>query len=157
MPARIFAPLVLCALVFTGCDIIDEVQPEPAIPVTISAVEISDLRQRPWDPEDGTGPDIFVEIQDPGGGTYARSATVQDADLSQTYTLTFPEGFEVATLTSNMFVTVFDQDSDTRVDAQIVGSSQPFTAADVNAAQDSLLLLDFDVDDGRAATYTLIK
>lgn len=156
MSARFLAPLGLCALLFTGCDFIDEIQQEPPVAVTIESVEVTDLRQRPWDREDDTGPDLFAEVQDPGGGTYVRSETIQDADLTQAFTFTFPEGFEVATSTSNMFVTIFDDDGD-RVTAEVVGVSAPFTASDLDGTTGSLFLLDFAADDGREATYTLNK
>ncbi|OZC03663.1 hypothetical protein [Rubricoccus marinus] len=156
MPARIFAPLVLCALVFTGCDFIDEIQEEPAVPVTISSITVQDLPERRWD-NDGTGPDLFLEVQDPGGGDYLQSEVVQDVDLSQPLTFTFSDSFEVATSTSRISIVVFDDDGEGRFTAELVGASESFTAEDVAAADGSFVLESLYADLGRVSTYTVVK
>ena len=116
------------ALALTGCDFSESAG--PATPVSISSIEVSNLQDRAWD--EGSNPDVFVEIRNLAGRAYYRSAPIQNADVSGTLTFTIDETVEVGPPTAPLIVGVFDMDEDL-VHSDVMGYTTSFTAAELAA------------------------
>lgn len=116
------------ALALTGCDFSESAA--PASPVSVSSIEVSDLRERAWD-ADGN-PDVFVEIRNLAGRAYYRSAPIQDADVSGTLVFEVSEAVMAAAPNAPLIVGVFDMDEDL-VHSDEMGYTTSFTAADLAA------------------------
>ena len=161
MSARPFLLLALLAVPLASCDVLDEIQQAEPVPLSISSIRIVGLPEAPnrtteWD-DDGTGPDVFVEIQNPAASSVARSEVLPDVDLSQPLTLTFPGAIEAPSATAPLTLVVFDADGANRQYAEKLGSSDTFTAQDLEASGGSLVLGDDRAEYGRATTYELLQ
>ena len=158
MLARSFALLAVLGL--AGCDIIEEIQPEPTVPFTVDSIVVEGLREMrtssaEWD-DDGTAPDVFVEIQNSAGATISRSGVVDNADVTQPLSIDFPSPVEAPTETATMFVVAFDSDG-SALDSEKMGTSEGFTIADIRAASGALVLEDIRAENGREAVYTIVQ
>lgn len=162
MSVRSFAAVLLAAATLTSCDLLSELEPEPAAEVPVSEIRIADIplspnRTREWD-DDGTGPDVFVEIQNTAGAAIAQSDIIPDADLTQPLTFTIPGTPEAASANARLFVVAFDADGDNLAFAESLGSSQSFSAEELVASDGSLFLRDWRFETaGREATYEVFR
>ena len=137
-------PVAAAILALAGCDVIDEIQPSDPVPVPISSLRVDDLREArdnldPWD-QDGTGPDVFIEIQNTAGAGIGRTNVIADADVSQTLSFTFDELPEAPDDDARLYLVAFDQDGDDLSTAESMGSSVSFSVEDLRAAQGGLVL-----------------
>ena len=162
MSIRSFAVAVLAAATLTSCDLISDLQPEPAAEVPVTQIRIADIplapnRTREWD-DDGTGPDVFVEIQNTAGAAIVRSDVIPDADLTQPLTFSIPETPEASSSQARLFVVAFDADGNDIAFAESLGSSQSFSAEELVASDGSLFLRDWRFESaGREATYEVFR
>ena len=125
---KIILTAAVGALALTGCDFSESAG--SATPVSISSIEVSNLQDRTWD--EGSNPDVFVEIRNLAGRAYYRSAPIQNADVSGTLTFAIDEAIEVGPPTAPLIVGVFDMDEDL-VHSDVMGYTTSFTAAELAA------------------------
>lgn len=155
----VFALALLVAL--SGCDVLASLEnPEP-VPVPISTVRVEGIppapnRTQEWD-DDSTGPDVFVEIQNAGGGSIGRSEVFYDVDLTQPLLIPMPDGMEIGGDEARLYVVVFDEDFGDRFQSERLGESQSFSVEEIRRSSGSLVLLDGRAGNGREATYEVIR
>jgi hypothetical protein len=125
--------LAACAALLAGCDLlsgaadevneeIDDITNRPP-PVAFSTLTLLDS-PLPLD-EDGSGPDLYVEIQDgAGGGVYSAPRVAEDADEG-VFPFVLRDGGELAGTERSYFVVVMDRDAD---GYDYIASSRAFTA-----------------------------
>lgn len=155
-----FSFALLLALL-PGCDLLASLEEPEPVTVPVSAVRLEGIpempnRTTPWD-DDGTGPDVFVEIQNAAGGSIGRSEIISNVDLTQPLTVPMPDGIQIGGADAPLYVVAFDDDGGNRFMAERLGGSESFSVNELLAAGDSLVLLDGRVENGRAATYEVFR
>lgn len=150
---------LLAALALSGCDVFESIEDPDPVAVPITAVRITDLPERPnrtseWD-DDGTGPDIFIEVQNTSGASIGRSEIVPDVDVTSPFTIKLPDGLVTGDDTASLYVVAYDDDGN-RLTATRLGGSEPFTVRQLAAASDSLVLVDGRIENGRETTYAVL-
>ena len=162
MLVRRFFPLVaLVAFSLTGCDVLDELQQTEPVPLPLTSIRIAGIPDTPsgagneWD-DDGTGPDLFVEIQNPASGNVARSETLSDVDLTQPLALTFSGSLSAPSSSARLSVVLFEADGSNLLEAERVGSSESFSVDELLSA-DGVLLLESNSSASRDATFELVR
>ena len=143
------------AMLLTACDQVVPPDPE-SVPldvasVTIEGVPLAPNRTRDWD-DDGTGPDLFVEIQTVSGSVLARTETTDDVDLTQPTTFAIPAGTSVMGTDREVFIVLFDRDGPDTQQSEQLGTSAAFTASEINTATAPLVLADLRAPN-RVTTY----
>lgn len=162
MFVRSLALALAAAGTLTACDLIRDLEPEPAAEVPVTQIRVADIplapnRTREWD-DDGTGPDVFVEIQNTAGASIARSSVIDDADLTQPLTFDIPEMPEASSARARLFVVAFDADGNDVAFAENLGSSESFSAEELANSDGSLFLRDDRFETaGREATYEVFR
>lgn len=128
--------VALGALALTGCDFAGGSAEGVALPV--ASIQASGLTIPNGAADADGAADVFVEIQNAAGQTIWRSATQNNADVSQAISVSVPEAVEVAAGTQGVTVAVWDFDT-SFTDSQLIARSNEFTA-DQLAAQPEISL-----------------
>lgn len=115
------------ALVLAGCDFTGD---SGSVSAPIASVQASGLPGTS-DP-DGSGPDIFFEIQDIAGRSFYRSAIVSDVDSAQTAQTAVSGTVSIPSSTMPLQIAVYDFD-DSFNGSQLMARSTTFTADQVAA------------------------
>lgn len=105
--------LALAAPSLPGCDLFDQVRDEfedATEPVRYSGVILLET-PLPED-EDGSGPDLYVEIQNPAGGAAYRAPSVLEDATPASLPYVLDGGGELAGTTRAYALVVFDRDAD---------------------------------------------
>ncbi|MEM1056522.1 MAG: hypothetical protein AAGI52_13450 [Bacteroidota bacterium] len=158
---RFLSFALLALFLLPGCDLIESLEDSDPVAVPITSVRIADIPLMPnrtteWD-DDGTGPDVFVEIQNTAGSNLGRSAIIPDVDLTQPLTVQMPDGIETGSADARLFVAVYDDDGGNIFVAERLGDSRSFSVEELEGSGGSLVLLDSRSDNGRVATYEVIR
>lgn len=153
-----FAALALFTVSLAGCDVFEEIEnPDPvALPIAtlqFEGIPVAPNRTRDWD-DDGTGPDVFIEIQNTAAVAIYSTEITPDVDLSQPFSIDVPGTVEAPSATARLFVNVYDSDGD-RLTAESLGSSISFSAQELLDSNVGLTLEDINSANGRVSTYTL--
>jgi hypothetical protein len=121
--------LAACAALLAGCDFIGG---SDADPVAFSSLTIT-ASPLPAD-NDGSAPDLYVEIQDAGGrAVYMAPSILEEADAGAfPYTIGAPG--ELNGSTRSYFVVVMDRDADGN---DLIAASDGFSADDLRASASS--------------------
>jgi hypothetical protein len=120
--------LIACAAFLTGCDFIGS----DADPVAFSGLTVTSAPLRA--DEDGSGPDLYVEIQDAGGrAVYEAPSIVEDADET-VFPYTVSEAGQLVGTSRAYFVVVMDRDPD---GFDLLAASGPFSADDLRASTEA--------------------
>ncbi|HIG76188.1 MAG TPA: hypothetical protein EYQ24_16895 [Bacteroidetes bacterium] len=156
---RTFSFALVTALALGGCDVFESIESPDPVAIPITAVRIADLPERPnrtteWD-DDGTGPDIFVEVQNTSGASIGRSEIVPDVDVTSPFTIKLPSDLVTRDDAASLYVVAYDDDGN-RLTATRLGGSEAFTVRQLAAASDSLLLVDGRSENGRETTYSVL-
>ncbi|HLT47335.1 MAG TPA: hypothetical protein VK002_08920 [Rubricoccaceae bacterium] len=112
--------LAACAALLTGCDFVGS-DVEPA---AFSNLILTDS-PLPRD-EDGSRPDIYVEIQDVGGRAVVKADQVFEDAEATSFPLTVAGSGALVGTARSYYVVVMDRDEDGSYD--LIGISKPFTA-----------------------------
>ena len=124
-----FLALAACAALLTGCDFAggSDVDPVAFSSLTITSAPL------PGD-EDGSAPDLYVEIQDAGGRAVYRAPSVLDDAGADAFPYTLSQAGELTGTTRSYFVVVLDRDAD---GYDLIASSEAFSADDLRASTGS--------------------
>lgn len=153
---------MIAAATLTSCDLLSELDSGDPVAVPLTQVRIADIptspnRTREWD-DDGTGPDVFIEIQNTSGAAIAKSEVTSDVDLTQPLTFDIPGPIEAPSAEARLFVVAFDADGTDLAFAESLGSSQSFSAEELINSDGSLFLRDWRFESaGRPATYEVFR
>ena len=129
---RVPPVIVLCAIALAACD---QFNPQPA-PVPFARITVT-TAPLPVE-EDGTAPDLYVEVQDAGGAAVYHGDVVEEADASA-FPYTVATDGALAGERRTYYVIVLDRDAD---GFDYVGRAGPFTGDDLRAAHGALTLSD---------------
>lgn len=143
MSRPLFTALVGAATL-VGCDAI---QPQTdSVLVPIERVTVSEIREGPvvsddlWD-ADGSGPDVFIEIQTNTGDFIYRSEIQQDVDPEASVTFAIPGEITTLATRTELSVTAFDFD-ESFTGSERIGRSLVFTVGELSDADEPLMLED---------------
>lgn len=138
---------LLTALAFTsfgllsGCDMIS---PSESVQLPISSIQVSNLASAQWD-DDGTGPDVLVEIQSAGRSALYQSGIVTDVDDDEV-NISLDVPAEIYSRALPVQVAVFDNDSEALgEDVDEMARSALFTLEDLERAGDSITFDNSDI------------
>ena len=121
-----FLALAACAALLTGCDFAGGAGVDP---VAFSSLTIT-ASPLPAD-EDGSAPDLYVEIQDAGGRAIYQAPSVLENASASAFPYTLEGGGEFVGSTRSYFVVIMDRDAD---GYDLVASSAAFSADDLRAS-----------------------
>ena len=137
---KVILALAACAALLAGCDFlddafneaddaIDDILEPPPPPVLFSGLILT-KSPLPGD-EDGSAPDLYVEIQDAGGRPiYQAPSVLEDADASA-FPYTLEGGGEFVGTTRTYSLVVLDRDLD---GYDLIAATRPFSADDLRAS-----------------------
>jgi hypothetical protein len=108
----------ICAALLSGCDFVGG----SGDPVAFSSVTLT-TAPLPAD-EDGTAPDLYVEVQDAGGRAVYKGQTIMNADASAFPYVVATNG-ELTGSKHGYFIVVMDQNAD---GYEFIAATGPFTA-----------------------------
>ena len=132
--------LALSLVVLAGCDFVGaESALVPIASLSVEGLPNSDRGGVPWD-DDGTAPDIFIEIQNAAGRSFYQSEVIQDADVDAPLAFSLADAVEVPFSAMPMFVVVYESDGNPS-EAAFMMTAEGFEAADL-LAQPTLVLRD---------------
>jgi hypothetical protein len=118
--------LVACVALLSGCDFVGGSDAEP---VAFSDLTLTSVPLR--DDEDGSAPDLYVEIQDASGrAVYKSSSILEDVD-DTAFPYTLDKAGALAGSQRAYFVVVMDRDAD---GFDLLAASGAFSADDLRAA-----------------------
>ncbi|MDX1419893.1 MAG: hypothetical protein R3181_08000 [Rubricoccaceae bacterium] len=121
-----FLTLAACAVFLVGCDFVGGAGETVAFSnLTLNATPL------PAD-EDGSAPDLYVEVQDAGGRAVIKSSIYEDASDATLPLVVSPSGELVGT-TRTYYLVVMDRDAD---GYDLIQRSEPFSADDLRNAAD---------------------
>ena len=122
---KLFA-FAACAALLTGCDFIGGSGVDP---VALSSLTIT-ASPLPAD-EDGSAPDLYVEIQDASGRAIYQAPSVLENASASAFPYTLGEAGELIGTTRSYYVVVMDRDAD---GYDLIAASQAFSADDLRAS-----------------------
>ena len=138
--------LLLSLVVLAGCDFVGG---DEGVPVPLAQIRVDTLPLRAWD-VDGTA-DILVEVQLASGRAIFRSEVYEDALPTTALVIDVEDLVEVSSPTFPLYVTVYDVDGSSLLDAELMARSEPFLVTEL---EDEVLLRLGDAL-GRSTRFTV--